>query len=360
MSIDPVIGVDFSGAKQDANTWMASGVLRSDGLQVNDIRSVTRDELLALLRAAPEGAVASVDFPFSVPQPFANVLAGSPNDMADVWAGVADMSMEEFIALRDTFVAEHGEMRRECDLSHGEAFSVLHKANPNMLPMTLRGMQMLHRLQAPRCAHPLPRQARPSQTHRAGVHARRDPQGAPPPLQGLQERPQARRATPTHPRRLGISCAGAASQRRGGRRAVPSRPRRPRCRCGGLELGGVHDLPRGGEHTAQTETSTGWKGGFTTSSQYQLKALNRTFAQARKHPTPSFRRRPESRKRHQCGSSPKQEHRPASWQSKSTQIYRNKRPASTPSRPPGPCRAGRGDLSEVALGSSGEPYFVGG
>ena len=123
---------------------MASGVLRSDGLQVNDIRSVTRDELLALLREPPEGAVASVDFPFSVPQPFANVLAGSPNDMADVWAGVADMSMEEFIALRDTFVAEHGEMRRECDLSHGEAFSVLHKANPNMLPMTLRGMQMLH------------------------------------------------------------------------------------------------------------------------------------------------------------------------------------------------------------------------
>ena len=147
--LDPVIGVDFSGAKLDANTWMASGVLRSDGLQVNDIRPVTRDELLALLREAPEEAVASVDFPFSVPQPFANVLAGSPNDMADVWAGVADMSMAEFIALRDTFVAEHGELRRECDLSHGEAFSVLHKANPNMLPMTLRGMQMLHRLQAP-------------------------------------------------------------------------------------------------------------------------------------------------------------------------------------------------------------------
>ena len=56
MSLDPVIGVDFSGAKQDANTWMASGVLRSDGLQVNDIRSVTRDELLALLRAGPGGS----------------------------------------------------------------------------------------------------------------------------------------------------------------------------------------------------------------------------------------------------------------------------------------------------------------
>ena len=163
---------------------------------MNDIRSVTRDELLALLREAPEGAVASVDFPFSVPQPFANVLAGSPNDMADVWAGVADMSMEEFIALRDTFVAEHGELRRECDLSHGEAFSVLHKANPNMLPMTLRGMQMLHRLQAPNvrilCQDP----PGPAKLTVLECMPGATLKGLPPPLQGLQERPQARRATP--------------------------------------------------------------------------------------------------------------------------------------------------------------------
>ena len=149
MSLGPIIGVDFSGAKQDANTWMARGVLRPDGLQVNEIRAVTRAELLRLLQEAPEGSVASLDFPFSVPEPFAEVLAGEPRHMADVWAAVADMSMEEFIALRDEFVVEHGELRRECDLSHGEAFSVLHKANPNMLPMTLRGMQLLHRLQVP-------------------------------------------------------------------------------------------------------------------------------------------------------------------------------------------------------------------
>ena len=149
MNTDPIMGVDFSGAKQDKDTWMASGVLRPDGLQVNDIRSVPRAELLKLLQDAPEGTVASMDFPFSVPRPFAEVLAGAPRHMADVWASVAEMSMEEFIALRDDFVVEHGELRRDCDLSHGEAFSVLHKTNPNMLPMTLRGMQLLHRLQGP-------------------------------------------------------------------------------------------------------------------------------------------------------------------------------------------------------------------
>ena len=150
--IGPVIGVDFSGAKQDSSTWMATGVLTPNGLHVNDIRSLTRADLLDALRSAaagPQPSVASLDFPFSVPQPFAQVLAGNPRHMADVWAAVADMTMEHFIALRDDFVIEHGELRRDCDLSHGEAFSVLHKANPNMLPMTLRGMQLLHHLQAP-------------------------------------------------------------------------------------------------------------------------------------------------------------------------------------------------------------------
>ena len=149
MTNDPIIGVDFSGAKQDSNTWVARGNLRDGGLQVTGIAPVSRAELLALLQDAPAGSIASLDFPFSVPQPFAQVLAGKPQSMADVWAAVAEMEMATFIALRDQFVAEHGELRRQCDLSHPEAYSVLHKVNPNMLPMTLRGMQLLRQLRRP-------------------------------------------------------------------------------------------------------------------------------------------------------------------------------------------------------------------
>ena len=79
--VSPVIGVDFSGAKQDSSTWMATGVLTPNGLHVNDIRSLTRADLLDALRSAassPEPSVASLDFPFSVPQPFAQVLARQP------------------------------------------------------------------------------------------------------------------------------------------------------------------------------------------------------------------------------------------------------------------------------------------
>ena len=149
MSIDQVIGVDFSGAKKETGTWVASGVLHPDGLHVNCLRSVSRAELLGLLQQAPDGAVASLDFPFSVPRPFAEVLAASPRDMANVWAAVDNMSIQKFRKLRDRFVTKHGELKRKCDQRHTGAFSPLHVTNPNMLPMTLRGMQLLHRLHAP-------------------------------------------------------------------------------------------------------------------------------------------------------------------------------------------------------------------
>ena len=105
MSIDQVIGVDFSGAKKETGTWVASGVLQRGALQVNDVRRVSRVELLGLLQEAPDGAVASLDFPFSVPRSFASVLAPSACEMADVWAAVDNMSMEDFRELRDRFVA---------------------------------------------------------------------------------------------------------------------------------------------------------------------------------------------------------------------------------------------------------------
>ena len=268
MSLDPVIGVDFSGAKQDANTWMASGVLRSDGLQVNDIRSVTRDELLALLRKPRREPW----LPWTSPSLFLNPSPTCWQALQTTWLmfGRAwpTCPMEEFIALRDTFVAEHGELRRECDLSHGEAFSVLHKANPNMLPMTLRGMQMLHRLQAPNVRVLCQDKPGPAKLTVLECMPGATLKGLRLPYKAYKKRPQARRATPTHPRRLGISCAGAVSQRRGGRRAVPSRPRCPRCRCGSPQLGGVHDLPRSRKYTPRGRTFIGWKGGFITSSQY--------------------------------------------------------------------------------------------
>ena len=77
------------------------------------------------------------------------------------------MDWNDFSALRDAFVARYGELKRSCDPP--ESYSCLHRVNPNMVPMTFRGMQMLHRLWAgntanPMSAPPLPDRSRPDRS----------------------------------------------------------------------------------------------------------------------------------------------------------------------------------------------------
>ena len=74
--------------------------------------------------------------------------------MACLWAAAAAMEYREFLDLRDAFVASHGEPKRLCDRRFPECYSCLHKANPNMVPMTFRGMQMLHQLWSAGCELP--------------------------------------------------------------------------------------------------------------------------------------------------------------------------------------------------------------
>ena len=65
--------------------------------------------------------------------------------MPTLWQTLAGMSQAEFIAARNHFVASHGEPKRAGDRKHHpESYSPLHNVNPNMLPMTHAGIQLLH------------------------------------------------------------------------------------------------------------------------------------------------------------------------------------------------------------------------
>ena len=145
-----IIGIDFSGAKSDRNTWAAQGRLTSDGTLTFDATEMTpRKEVLDLLATASTPAVAGIDFPFGVPQAFAGFLSAGHGieSMPEVWRVLAGMTQDEFIAARDGFVERFGEAKRAGDSQHfPESFSPLHKANPNMLPMTYYGIRMLHEL----------------------------------------------------------------------------------------------------------------------------------------------------------------------------------------------------------------------
>lgn len=153
---DPVnvLGVDFSGAAHDNNTWMAQGWLNDGGLELVSCQRVSRGEVADTLEGSPARTVASLDFPFSVPRDFAGYWMPDARSMPQLWAGAARMDLQAFMALRDSFVAVRGESKRRCDRAFPECFSCLHKANPNMVPMTFRGMQMLDRLWSRGCEVP--------------------------------------------------------------------------------------------------------------------------------------------------------------------------------------------------------------
>ena len=149
-----ILGVDFSGARSDNATWATRALLEEGQLRILSSESVKRDELSELLMWLPGDAVVAIDFPFSVPQEFSEYWVPGSDSMPALWEAASGMEYEEFLRLRDEFCSEKGEPMRRGDLYFPECYSCLHKFNPNMVPMTFRGMQMLHRLWEAGCRVP--------------------------------------------------------------------------------------------------------------------------------------------------------------------------------------------------------------
>ncbi|MCI0811565.1 MAG: hypothetical protein J4O10_08455, partial [Chloroflexi bacterium] len=111
-----ILGVDFSGAKADKNTWVTRGVLSGSILTLEYCQPTPRAGLADLLASLPPGTVAALDFPFSVPEVFAGRWLSGAKTMPQLWEAAAVMAFEKFMSLRDSFVAEHGEPFRRGDL----------------------------------------------------------------------------------------------------------------------------------------------------------------------------------------------------------------------------------------------------
>ena len=149
-----ILGVDFSGAKADNATWVTQALLEQDGLRLLSSQPMRRAELADLLCSLTSDTVAALDFPYSVPQQFAEYWVPGSGQMPELWAEASGVDFTDFLRLRDEFCSEHGEPMRRGDLYFPECYSCLHKFNPNMVPMTFRGMQMLHRLWDAGCRVP--------------------------------------------------------------------------------------------------------------------------------------------------------------------------------------------------------------
>ena len=145
-----IVGVDFSGHRDDRNTWVARGRLDAGGaLRLDSVQPARRADVHDLLAAVASPAVVALDFPFGVPAAFAAQLSPKhrPRAMPDLWQSLSGIGAGDFLAARDRFVADNGELKRSGDARHfPESYSPLHRANPNMLPMTFEGIRLLHRL----------------------------------------------------------------------------------------------------------------------------------------------------------------------------------------------------------------------
>ena len=149
-----IVGVDFSGARTDNATWVTQALIEGHNLHILSCQQMKRAELTELLASLPRETVAALDFPFSVPHEFAQVWLPEAVEMPTLWQVAAEMEYEGFLAIRDAFCFERGEPMRRGDLYFPECYSCLHKFNPNMVPMTFRGMQMLHQLWNAGCRVP--------------------------------------------------------------------------------------------------------------------------------------------------------------------------------------------------------------
>ncbi len=148
-----IVGVDFSGARENNATWVCAADLDlgSNGLTVNDCYRPSRQreeahrKLAEMLGELPAGSVAALDFPFSVPEPFARLWAPNATAMPDLWRAAAQMDYPEFEELRDKFAQgkKPGRLEPKRSSDPPESLSPL---NIRMRKMTFHGMRMLHLL----------------------------------------------------------------------------------------------------------------------------------------------------------------------------------------------------------------------
>ena len=156
-----IIGVDFSGAVRERNTWICEGTFDGEVLYICRCHSIPRDELTDKLSQIDEPAVAAMDFPFSVPKEFIDYwgehdsTVRSAETMPELWRAAVQLSSSNAKLKRwcTKFVNERKRNRvvpaepvRRVDYYHPGSFSPLHSVHPDMVPMTFRGMQMLHQV----------------------------------------------------------------------------------------------------------------------------------------------------------------------------------------------------------------------
>ncbi len=142
-----IIGVDFSGAARDQDTWLAQGQLDGGNLLLDRVQPIRREDLYQHMLEIAVPAVAAMDFPFGLPEEFLGYIGvgGDFQTIADIWPVVRHTDWQDLQDVATEFVDEFERPRRVIEHHYAEAKSTLHRIRPDMLLMTHRGADLLTR-----------------------------------------------------------------------------------------------------------------------------------------------------------------------------------------------------------------------
>ncbi len=144
-------GVDYSGDMRDPRdgTWLAVVRLMGDTLRVAHLEPTGRHGLQGHLRdpgaLLMHAEAIGLDFPFGVPVPFAERLFAGPFPEEGWWAlarRFERLTRPEYLVAIQDFRDAEGEPKRVTD-ERSQAFSPLHRVNPDLGPMTYHGIRMI-------------------------------------------------------------------------------------------------------------------------------------------------------------------------------------------------------------------------
>lgn len=144
-----IIGVDFSGARGDKNTWLTEGLLTPNcELIVERVQPIRRKDLAKFLLSVPPSSVVALDFPFGLPievlKSFSDNRDFDDATMTDVWPWIGAMTPEEFDGKCRDFVRHtHKHPKRTGDHHHPVSMSPL---NVRMILMTYHGIKLLSKI----------------------------------------------------------------------------------------------------------------------------------------------------------------------------------------------------------------------
>lgn len=140
-----IVGVDFSGAARDRNTWFAQGHLDDGNLVLERVQPIRREDLYNLMLGLTTPSVAAMDFPFGLPEKFLPYIGVTDEyqTIDKIWPLLALTEWKDLEAIATAFVDDYTEPRRVVERLYPESKSTLHRVRPDLLTMTYQGICLL-------------------------------------------------------------------------------------------------------------------------------------------------------------------------------------------------------------------------